>query len=95
MKITDEEVRHVAKLSRLELSEEELKTLGGQLSQVLTYIEKLNELDTSGVEPMSHAVGVVNVFREDREGKSLGVEDALGDAPEKEEGFFKVPKVLG
>jgi aspartyl-tRNA(Asn)/glutamyl-tRNA(Gln) amidotransferase subunit C len=95
MKIARKEVEHVAKLARLELKEEELETFGRQLSEVLTYIEKLNELDTTGVEPMSHAVEITNVFREDETGKSLPVEEALGNAPESEDGFFKVPKVLG
>lgn len=95
MKISREEVEHVAKLARLELSEEELTTFGEQLSQVLTYIGKLNELKTEGVEPMSHAVDLVNVFREDKTGESLGVEEALGNAPAREDGFFRVPKVLG
>jgi aspartyl-tRNA(Asn)/glutamyl-tRNA(Gln) amidotransferase subunit C len=95
MKITREEVEHVAKLARLELKAQELETFGRQLSEILTYIDKLNELDTSGVEPMSHAVGVMNVFREDETGKSLDVEEALGNAPARQEGFFRVPKVLG
>ena len=95
MKITREEVEHVAKLGRLELTAEELETFGRQLSDVLTYIEKLNQLDTSKVEPMSHAVDLTNVFREDATGESLPVDEALGNAPERDGGFFKVPKVLG
>jgi len=95
MKITRREVEHVARLARLELSEEELGTFERQLSEVLTYFEKLNEPDTGGVAPMSHAVELVNVFREDERGVSLGVDEALGNAPVREEGFFRVPKVLG
>ena len=95
MKITREEVEHVAKLARLELTEEEMKTFEGQLSQILTYIGKMSELATDGVEPMSHAVDVVNVFREDRAGESLPVAETLANAPAREGEFFKVPKILG
>ena len=95
MKITKEEVKRVAQLARLELTGEELGTFGGQLSDVLTYFGKLNEADTDGVDPMSHAVEVVNVFREDRTGPTLGVEDALANAPLREDDHFKAPRTLG
>ena len=95
MKITPEEVQHVARLARLELSSDEIEVFGDQLSDVLTYLGKLNELDTTDVEPMSHAVELVNVFRPDRAGDSIAREDALGNAPAQQDGFFRVPKVLG
>ena len=95
MKITSEEVEHVARLARLELSREETAVFEDQLSDVLTYFDKLNELDTTDVEPMSHAVELVNVFRPDRVGASTGRDEALSNAPAQQDGFFKVPKVLG
>ncbi|HEX9136539.1 MAG TPA: Asp-tRNA(Asn)/Glu-tRNA(Gln) amidotransferase subunit GatC, partial [Nitrospirota bacterium] len=65
MKITKQEVEHVARLARLELSEKEKETLTDQLSNILTYVEQLNELDTKGVEPTSHVLDINNVMRED------------------------------
>ena len=95
MKITSEEVEHVARLTRLELSREETSVLGDQLSSVLTYFDKLNELDTTDVEPMSHAVEQINVFRSDRMNASIGRDEALDNAPARQDGFFQVPGVLG
>ena len=73
MKISKQEVEHVAKLARLELSEQEKETLTDQLSNILTYVEKLNELDTDGIEPMSHAVPMENAFRADEVKPSIGI----------------------
>jgi len=94
MKITQQEVEHVAKLARLALSPAEIVTFTGQMDAILAYVEKLNELDTAGITPTSHAVPVENAFREDRVRPSIGVENALANAPDRVEGFFRVPKVI-
>ena len=94
MAITLKDVEHVANLARLEFSEEEKKTLMNQLNRILDYMEKLNELDTSKVEPLSHVIPLTNVFREDKVKPSLSVSDVLKNAPAKTEKFFKVPKVI-
>ena len=94
-KITEDDVRHVAKLSRLRLSDEEIHHFTGQLEAVLGYISKLEELDVEGVEPMAHALDMYNVLREDVEQAGITVDDALKNAPAKDDVYFKVPKVLG
>lgn len=94
MKIARQEVEHVAKLARLELSEQEQETLTDQLSNILTYVEKLNELDTKGVEPTSHVLDLRNVMRDDRGVPGLPQEQALANAPEKAAGHYKVPKII-
>lgn len=94
MKITKEQVAHVAKLAKLTVSEEEKEKLTLQLEQILNYVGQLNELNTDGVEPTSHAILMENVFREDEEKPSLPVDAALQNAPDQEKGFFKVPKVI-
>ena len=94
MKITKQEVEHVAKLGRLELSEQEKENLTDQLSNILTYVEKLNELDTKGVEPTSHVLDINNVMREDTPDESLSQERALANAPEKEAGHYRVPLII-
>jgi len=88
------DVEKVARLARLELSEEEKATFGSQLEQILTYMEQLNRLDTSGVEPTSHAIPVYNVFREDEVRPSLPQEEVLAIAPDEEDGHFKVPRII-
>ena len=94
MKITGAEVKHVARLARLKLSEEEVETFTGQMGAILAYIEKLNELDTDGIVPTAHAVPMENAFREDMERPSIGVDQALANAPDQVDGFFRVPKVI-
>jgi aspartyl-tRNA(Asn)/glutamyl-tRNA(Gln) amidotransferase subunit C len=94
MKITKKEVEYVARLARLELSEEEKKKFTEQLSQVLTYINKLNELNTEKVRPTSHVLPLTNVFREDKVKRSLPQEAVLSGAPSKAKGHFKVPKII-
>jgi aspartyl-tRNA(Asn)/glutamyl-tRNA(Gln) amidotransferase subunit C len=94
MAVTLKDVEHVAKLARLEFSEEEKKTLVSQLNRILDYMEKLNELDTSNVEPLSHVIPLTNVFREDKVKPSLPVQEVLKNAPAKSDKFFKVPKVI-
>ena len=88
------DIEKVARLARLDLSEEEKVTFGSQLEQILTYMEQLNRLDTSGVEPTSHAIPVYNVFREDEVRPSLPQEEVLAIAPDEEDGHFKVPKII-
>ncbi len=92
--ITAETVRHVALLSRLELEPGEAESYAADLDRILHYVEKLKELDTTGVPPTSHSFPMSNVFREDIVRPSLSNEQALANAPEAEEGCFKVPAVL-
>ncbi len=94
MSISSEEVLHVAHLARLEFSEEEVELFTTQLADILNYVAKLNELDTSQIEPTYHALQLSNVFREDEVKPSYTVEEVLSNAPEKENGFFVVPKVI-
>lgn len=94
-KLTDDEVRHVAKLSRLRLGDAEIHAYAEQLSNVLAYVSKLSELDVDGVEPMAHGADVTNVMREDVPETGLSVDIALHNAPDQWPPFFKVPKVLG
>ena len=95
MKITKDEVTHVADLARLELDDASVDKFAGQIGEILEYIDKLNTIDTSGVEAMSHAISLCNAFREDRGEEHLDREKALSSAPEKEDGSFVVPKVVG
>jgi len=94
MKITREEVLHVARLARLQLTEEEVETYARQLDEILSYVDKLNELDTKDVEPMAHVIPLETPFREDQVLPSLDPEDSLSNAPERSENFFKVPKII-
>jgi aspartyl-tRNA(Asn)/glutamyl-tRNA(Gln) amidotransferase subunit C len=94
MAITRDQVEHVAHLSRLALTDEELDTFSGQLGAILEYMEKLNELDTTGVEPMLHGIEGAQPAREDEKTGSLEREDALANAPESAEGCFKVPRII-
>lgn len=94
MSITIKDVEHVALLSRLALSDEEKEMFAGQLSAILKYAEKLNELDTDGVEPTSHVLPLANVMREDEVRPSWPIEKVLANAPDDEDGHFKVPAVL-
>ena len=93
-KIDQAQVRKVAKLSRLDLTEAEVEEFTGQLSAILEYVEKMNELDTENVEPLAHCLAVSNVFREDSIKESLGTENTLANAPQRDGEFFKVPKIL-
>ena len=93
-KIDEAQVRRIALLSRLELSDEEVAQFSGQLSDIVEYIEKLNELDTDNVEPLAHCLPVHNVLRADIPRPSLTNDQALANAPEREDEYFKVPKIL-
>ncbi|MBN1380473.1 MAG: Asp-tRNA(Asn)/Glu-tRNA(Gln) amidotransferase subunit GatC [Deltaproteobacteria bacterium] len=94
MKITKKEVEYVAHLARLEFAEEEKEKFTSQLNDILMYMEMLNQIDTAGVEPMSHAIAQKNAFREDSIGESLDNEAALANAPDPRGDFFRVPKVI-
>ncbi len=93
-KITLEQVRHVAKLARLDLSDQQVQKYAGQLGSILAYVEKIGQIDTSGVEPMAHVLPLHNVLREDEIQPSLPLEEVLKNAPETDGPFFKVPKVI-
>jgi aspartyl-tRNA(Asn)/glutamyl-tRNA(Gln) amidotransferase subunit C len=93
-KIDISQVRTVAKLARLQLNEAEATQFSHQLSAILDYIEKLNQLDTQDVEPLAHSLPVSNIFRDDIVIPSLGVDSALANAPERDGSFFKVPRIL-
>lgn len=94
MKVTKELVLHIAELAHLKLRDDEVEKFQKELNQILDYVDKLNEIDTSEVEPLSHPLPTVNVFREDKIEKSISREEALKNAPEATEEFFKVPKVI-
>lgn len=94
-RLTDAQVRHVAKLSRLKMDDAQVHFFAEQLSKVLGYISKLNELDVETVEPMAHPTSMTNKFREDVERPGMALGMALANAPDADESFFKVPKVLG
>ncbi|MFA6133640.1 MAG: Asp-tRNA(Asn)/Glu-tRNA(Gln) amidotransferase subunit GatC [Phycisphaerae bacterium] len=87
-------VRHIGKLSRIELTDAQVETFAGQLAGILDYFDKLQELDTTGVEPMAHAVEIHNALAEDKPQPSLSPEAALANAPQRDGDFFKVPKVI-
>ncbi len=95
MPVTIKDVEHIAKLARLEFSDAEKEKLTHQLNDILRYIEKLNQLDTTKVEPLSHVIELTNVVREDTVTPSMAREEVLQNAPSKTEKFFKVPKVIG
>ncbi|MBS3947497.1 MAG: Asp-tRNA(Asn)/Glu-tRNA(Gln) amidotransferase subunit GatC [Dethiobacter sp.] len=94
MKITREEVVHVARLAMLEISGEEVALYTQQLNAILEYADKLKSLETEGVEPTAHVLPLRNVFREDEIRPGLPREEALANAPAEEEGLFRVPRVM-
>lgn len=94
MKISREEVEHVARLARLALQPDELEALTGEMDAILGYVDKLNELETSGIVPTAHAVPMENAFREDQERPSIGIDRARQNAPATSGSCFKVPKVI-
>jgi aspartyl-tRNA(Asn)/glutamyl-tRNA(Gln) amidotransferase subunit C len=91
--ITEDQVLKIAKLAKLSLAPEEIKNFSDQLGKILDYVELLNELDTTGVPPTTRVIPVHNVFREDVVQPGLEPEDALLNAPAKENNMFKVPKI--
>ena len=95
MSLTREDVEKVALLSRLQLSDGEIATLTEQLGDIVQYVEQLNELDTDNVQPMAHAVEISNVLVEDAARPSLPREEALANAPKRDDECYRVPAVLG
>jgi len=93
--IDEDLVRHIGKLSRIELSDEQVETFRGQLADILEYFGKLRQLDTEGVEPMAHAAELHNVLAEDIPAEGLTPQQALANAPDRDGDFFKVPRVIG
>jgi aspartyl-tRNA(Asn)/glutamyl-tRNA(Gln) amidotransferase subunit C len=94
MKISRAEVEHIASLARLELAEDEIEQLQTDLSQILEYVDQLNEVDTTEVLPTAHVVAQEDVLRQDVARQSLSIEEVLANAPEAEEGYFRVHAVL-
>jgi aspartyl-tRNA(Asn)/glutamyl-tRNA(Gln) amidotransferase subunit C len=94
MKITRHDVKHVAGLARLKFTDDELELFTDQMNTLLSYFDTLQQLDTTGVEPSTHAVNLSNAFRDDRVRQSLAGEEALKNAPAPERGCFKVPKII-
>ena len=94
-RLSDQDVRHVAKLARLAIPEAQIHRYAEQLESILTYVAKITQVDVQGVEPTAHAVQMRNVLRDDVVGPMLSVEQVLHNAPEADSPFFKVPKVIG
>jgi len=94
MALTREEVIHVAQLARLSLDPDEIAVFTRQLNDILTYIQKLQELDTRGISPLAHVIPIFNVFKEDEVQAGLPRDLALDNAPAREEGNFVVPRVI-
>ena len=94
MALSEKDVQYVAKLARLEVTGEEVAKYTQQLANILEYVEQLNKLDTSNVEPLTHPLDMKNVFREDVVVPSLTQQEVLSNAPEPQSGHFKVPKIM-
>jgi aspartyl-tRNA(Asn)/glutamyl-tRNA(Gln) amidotransferase subunit C len=94
MGIGPREVEHIARLARLSTTPEELETFGSQLGKILNYIEKLNGLDTSRVEPTSHVIELTNVMRKDVLKPSLAADEILANSPDRTDNFYRVPKII-
>lgn len=92
--ISLDEVRYIAELARLQFTPDEEERLARQMNDVLTYMDKLSQLDTAFVPPMSHVLDLFNVFREDVVRERITREDALSNAPDADEAYFRVPKVI-
>jgi aspartyl-tRNA(Asn)/glutamyl-tRNA(Gln) amidotransferase subunit C len=88
------DVEHIAHLARLALTDSEREKFAAQLASILSYVEKLKELETSGIEPTSHVVTIGNVVREDKVSPSLAKDDALMNAPDRAGDFYRVPKII-
>jgi aspartyl-tRNA(Asn)/glutamyl-tRNA(Gln) amidotransferase subunit C len=91
--ISKKDVEHVANLARIELTEEEKEKFTKQLGDIIKYVDQLNEVDTTNIDPMAHPYLMTNVMREDEVKYSNTKEELLQNAPEEEDGFFKVPKI--
>lgn len=94
MKITTNEVKHIATLSRLELTDEEIELMREQLDSILNFIDKLNEVDTTNIEPTSHVIELHNVLRDDVLSNQENTDSTLFNAPDRHESFFRVPRII-
>ncbi len=94
MKVTKDLILHIANLAHLNLREDEIEKIEKDLNQILEYVNKLNEIDTTDVLPLSHPIEIINIFRDDIVGHSIPREEALKNAPDSTDEFFKVPKVI-
>lgn len=94
MSVTRADIEKIAELANLKFSDEELESFSSQMNEILAYMDKLNELNTENIEPLSHPVEQSNVFREDILKPSIETEQALKNAPSSEDNHFKVPKVI-
>ncbi len=94
MSITREDVEHVARLARLRFQEHEMEQMTKELGSILKYMDQLREVDTTGVEPTTHAIELFNVFREDEVRPSMDVEEVLANAPSRKGDTFRVPKII-
>jgi aspartyl-tRNA(Asn)/glutamyl-tRNA(Gln) amidotransferase subunit C len=94
MKITPQEISHVANLARLHMTQQEVEAMARQLDEILNYVAKLNELDTESVTPTTHAISIVNAFREDEVKPSLSSDKSLGNGPQQNGESFVVPRVI-
>jgi aspartyl-tRNA(Asn)/glutamyl-tRNA(Gln) amidotransferase subunit C len=95
MKLTKAEIMHVANLARLELDNAAVEKFADQIGTILEYVDTLRRVDTNGVQPTSHAIFLTNAFREDEVKTHLDTDSALANAPEKDDGTFIVPKIVG
>jgi aspartyl-tRNA(Asn)/glutamyl-tRNA(Gln) amidotransferase subunit C len=95
MKISKEEVLYIANLARLDIDDASIERLAGQIGDILDYVDQLRQVDTTGVKPTSHAVPLINAFRDDEPRPHLERDAALANAPQQEGGNFVVPKVVG
>lgn len=93
-RISKEEVKHVANLARLAITEEETEMFTTQLDAIISFAEQLNELDTTGVESTTHVLEMKNILREDKAEKGLPVEDVVKNAPDHKDGYIRVPSIL-
>ncbi len=94
MSVSKDEIKNIAKLAKLNLSEAEVIEFTGDMNKILNYMDKLNELDTDNIRPLSNPLETYNVFREDELKKSIDREDALKNSPGRNDEFFQVPKVI-
>lgn len=94
MSVTEKDVRYMADLARLQLTEEEVKSFSKDMNQILGYMERLEELDTSDVEPLEHVIELDSRMRVDRAKEALSHEDALKNAPDADSDYIRVPKVI-
>ncbi|MEW6107906.1 MAG: Asp-tRNA(Asn)/Glu-tRNA(Gln) amidotransferase subunit GatC [Nitrospirota bacterium] len=87
-------IEHLSRLARINLSDDEKELFGNQIDSILSYMDKLNELDTSNIEPTSHVISIGNVVRDDLSGTPLNREEALFNAPDHTDKFYRVPKII-